>query len=50
MSMVKFILKILVLPIFIFVAIAQMIGAFFPEIASIILGILSTIFWGLAIA
>lgn len=50
MSMVKFILRILVLPMFIFVVSAQIIGAFFQGIASIILGILSTIFWGLAIA
>ena len=50
MNMVKIILKILVLPMFIFVIIAQMIGAFFHGIASIILGILSTIFWGLALA
>ena len=37
MSMVKFILKILVLPIFIFVAIAQMIGAFFPGIGGVVM-------------
>ena len=49
MIVLKITAKILVIPVMIIVLIAQGIGTFFTGIASVVLGILSTIFWGCSI-
>lgn len=49
MIILKIMAKILVLPMMVLVLIAQWIGIFFTGIASTILGILSTLFWGFAL-
>lgn len=49
MIILKLIAKIVVLPVMVLVLIAQWIGLFFTGIASVVLGILSTLFWGFAL-
>ena len=49
MIILKVVGKILVIPVMIIILVAQGIGTFFTGIASVVLGILSTIFWGCAI-
>ena len=49
MILIKVLLKLLVLPVLLLVLIAQWIGLFFTGIASVVLGILSTLFWGFAL-
>ena len=49
MIIVKFIIKIALLPVLLLTIIGQWIGAFFTGIASVILGLLSTLAWVVAI-
>jgi hypothetical protein len=49
MIIVKLLLKALVLPVLLLTIICQWIGAFFTGIASIIMGLLSTLCWVVAI-
>ena len=49
MIIVKFIIKIALLPVLLLTIIGQWIGAFFIGIASVILGFLSTLAWVVAI-
>ena len=49
MIIVKFIIKIVLLPVLLLTIIGQWIGAFFTGIASVILGLLSTLAWVVAI-
>ena len=49
MMIVKLIMKVVLLPILLLTIIGQWIGAFFTGIASVILGLLSTLAWVVAI-
>ena len=49
MTIVKIIIKIALLPVLLLTVIGQWIGAFFTGIASVILGLLSTLCWLVAI-
>lgn len=49
MIIIKLIAKIILLPILMLTILGQWIGAFFTGIASVILGILSTLCWVIAI-
>ena len=49
MIIVKFIIKIALLPVLLLTIIGQWIGAFFTGIASVILGLISTLAWVVAI-
>lgn len=49
MIIIKLIVKIALLPVFLLTIIGQWIGAFFTGIASVILGLLSTLAWVVAI-
>lgn len=49
MIIVKFIIKIALLPVLLLTIIGQWIGEFFTGIASVILGLLSTLAWVVAI-
>ena len=49
MMIVKLIMKVVLLPVLLLTIIGQWIGAFFTGIASVILGLLSTLAWVVAI-
>lgn len=49
MMIVKLIMKVVLLPVLMLTIIGQWIGAFFTGIASVILGLLSTLAWVVAI-
>lgn len=49
MMIVKLIMKVILLPVLLLTIIGQWIGAFFTGIASVILGLLSTLAWVIAI-